>query len=184
MLTTRTHPLTRTAAGGVLALAALSLTACGDTAGPETGTSVEDVQEGDAVEDAAAEDEVVEDEAAATGPYDGLYDSGFYDDLDSYEGMEVTVSADVNEVLSPSSFVIAGTDDTSVDPLLVVGATEVTGLEPALTVAVTGTVSQAFDLVTVEEELGVDLDDARYEEYDQQPYITASSVDTSVVAEQ
>lgn len=168
MLDIRTRPLARTAAGGVLALSTLSLVACGDTAGPETGTSVEDVQE------------TAEDEAAADGPYD----SDFYDTVPDLEGETVTVSADVNEVISPESFVIAGTDDTSVDPLLVVGATEVTGLAPDLTVAVTGTVHTAFDLPAVEEELGVDLDDALYEDYDQQPYITATGVDTSVAADQ
>lgn len=163
----RTTPLARTAAGGVLALTAMSLAACGDTAGPETGTDVQDIQE-----------------AADDGPYEGPYDRSFSEDLDSYQDEEVTVSADVAEVLSPSSFVIAGTDDTAVEPLLVVGATEVTGLEPDLTVAVTGTVDETFVLAEVEEELGVDLDDALYTAYDQEPYLKATGVDTSVASDQ
>lgn len=165
-----TRPLARTAVAGVFAASALSLTACSeDTAGPETGTDVEDVQEED---------------VAADGPYDGLYDTAFYDDINSYVGEEVTVSADVNEVISPSSITIAGTDDTDVEALLVVSATEGTGLEPDLTVAVTGTVEQAFDLTTVEEDLGVDLDDDLYDAWDQEPYLVASSVDTSVASDQ
>lgn len=176
LATTRTRPLARAAAGTALAIGALSLAACGDTAGPETGTDVEEVQE-------ATEEEAVDD-GPYDGPYEGPYDATFYDNVSDLEGETVTVSADVNEVLPPSSFVIAGTDDTSVDPLLVVSATEATGLAPDLTVAVTGTVHTAFDLAAVEEELGVDLDDALYEEYDQEPYISATSVDTSVAADQ
>lgn len=174
-----TRPLARTAVAGVFAVSALSLTACSeDTAGPETGTDVEDVQEEDVVE------EDVEEDVAADGPYDGLYDTAFYDDINSYVGEEVTLSADVNEVISSSSFTIAGTDDTDVEALLVVSATEVTDLEPDLTVAVTGTVEQAFDLTTVEEDLGVDLDDDLYDAWDQEPYLVASSVDTSVASDQ
>lgn len=63
--------------------------------------------------------------------------------MDNYLGEGVTVSADVNEVVSSNSFIIADTDDTTVDPLLVVGANGVTGLEPDLTVTVTGTVHSA-----------------------------------------
>lgn len=173
LLEHRTRPLVRTAAGGVLAFSALSLAACGDTAGPETGTDVEDVNE-------AAEEE----EVAANEPYEGAYDTGFYDQIPDIEGQTATVSADVNEIIDPSAFTIAGTDDTSVDELLVVSATEVSGLQPDLTVAVTGTVHTDFDLPTVEEELGVDLDDALFEEYEQQAYISATSVDTSVTADQ
>lgn len=154
----------------MFAVSALGLTACGgdDTAGPETGTDVEDIQEED----------------VAAGPYDGVYDSAFYEDIESYEGEEVTVSADVNEIISSTSFTIAGTEDTDVESLLVVSATEVSGLEPDLTVAVTGTVQKAFDLPTVEEDLGVDLDDPLYEAYDQEPYIEATMIDTSVPADQ
>lgn len=159
----RYRPLAKAASVGFIAAAAFGLTACSeDTAGTETGTDVADIQE----EDAAA-------------PYDGPYDSDFYDGVSSYVGDEVTVSADVNEILSPSSFTIAGTDDTDVEALLVIGAGEVTGLETDLLVGVTGTVQQAFDLPTVEEELGVDLDDGLYESYDQEPYIVADGVDTS-----
>lgn len=50
---------------GLLAASTLTLTACGedDTAGSETGTDVEDIQEDDIVEEA----------------HDGAYDTAFYD---------------------------------------------------------------------------------------------------------
>lgn len=126
-----------------MALSTLSLSACGDTAGPEQGADVESVQE----------------EADDTDSYDGPYDGGFYEDVNGYAGKIVTVSADVNRKLGPTSFTIAGTDDTTVEELLIVGADSSTQITEDLTVKVTGTVKTDFDLITFEKDMGVDLDD-------------------------
>jgi hypothetical protein len=156
----------RRALVGIVAASTLGLTACSeDTAGPETGTDVGDIQ-GEGGE--------------ARGPHDGEYDIDFYEDLESYADQEVTVSADVNEVVSPTAFTIAGTDDTTVEELLILGAEDTTVLEPEMTVAVTGTVHPEFVIEDVEQDLGVDLDDALFEVWFQEPYIVAESVDTSV----
>ena len=166
-------PFTKLVIAGTLALSPLAMTACGDdTAGPEEGASVGDIQE----EDADVADETAD-------GYDGVYDTDFYDGVDSYVGEEVTVSAEVNEILTPESFTIAGTDESSVESLLIVGATGSDSLEAGNPVQVTGTVEEAFDLATVEDDLGVDLDDALYEDYDAEPYIMASDVSTSVPEE-
>lgn len=162
----------RLAALSIAPMAAFGLVGCNSTSGPEEGADVEDI----------VEEEPVVDEAD-TGPYDGVYDQGFYDDVDTYVGEEVTVSADVNEILTPKSFTIAGTDDTTVEALLVLHDTELPEVTPGLTVGVTGTVQEAFDLPTVEEEMGVDLDDAAFEDWDGEPYIEATSVDTSLDAD-
>ncbi|WP_422391886.1 hypothetical protein [Arthrobacter sp. N1] len=162
----------RLAALSIAPMAAFGLVGCNSTSGTEEGADVEDI----------VEEEPVVDEAD-TGPYDGVYDQGFYDDVDTYVGEEVTVSADVNEILTPMSFTIAGTDDTTVDALLVLHDTELPEVTPGLTVGVTGTVQEAFDLPTVEEEMGVDLDDAAFEDWDGEPYIEATSVDTSLDAD-
>lgn len=154
---------TRKAAAALLAASTLGLTACSGTAGDEAGTDVEDIVEDDA--------------AAADGPFEGPYDTAFYEDLDSYAGEEVTLSADVNEVITETAFTIAGTDDTTVEALLVVGATEVADLAPEVTVEVTGTVQQAFVLEEAEEELGIDLDDALFDEWEQEPYVVAETVE-------
>lgn len=161
----RTHRLARASAASALVAGALALSACGgDTSGSEVGADVGDI---------VAED----------GPpeaYDGPYDAGFSEAARSYDGQEVTVSANVNEVVSPTSFTIAGTEATDVDPLLIVSPTKVDGLQEGTAVQVTGTVHQAFDLPTVEEGVRVDLDDSLYGSYDQLPYIEATSIDTSV----
>jgi len=172
---TRRRPLAAAAVAGVIAFSGVGLAACGDTAGDETGTSVEDIQEGDAPATSPT---------TAAGTYDGVYDNTFHDGVNDYLGQTVTVSADVNEVVDGNTFTIAGTDDTSVDPLLVTGAKSTSDLEPDLTVKVTGTVQEAFDLATVEDDLGVDLDDDLYDDWDGKPYIVASSVDTSVASDQ
>ncbi|MFH5823465.1 hypothetical protein [Georgenia sp. AZ-5] len=160
----------RLAAAGLAVAAALALAACDedDTAGPETGADAGTQEGADAVVD----------------PYVGPYDTPFYSDINSYSGQEVTVSGDVDEIVSATAFTIAGTEDTDVAPLLVVSTTEVGGLEPDMTVSVTGTVHEAFDLATLEEQAGTDLDDELFDVWDGEPYIDASSVDTSVASDQ
>ena len=173
----------RAAALSIVPVAALGLVGCNSTSGTEDGADVEDiVEEEPAAEEAVAEESVAGDPAVA-GPYNGVYDQTFYDEMDSYVGEEVTVSADVNEILTPMSFTIAGTDDTTVEALLVLHDMELPEVTAGLTVGVTGTVQEAFDLPTVEEEMGVDLDDAAFEDWDGEPYIEATSVDTSLDAD-
>ncbi|WNV77665.1 hypothetical protein [Geodermatophilus sp. DSM 44513] len=158
-------PRSRTARATVATVAAFAtvgLAACGDTAGDEAGADVE---------------EVTEDDAAAAGPYDGAYDSAFYGDVTSYVDEQVTLSADVNEVITPEAFTIAGADDTTVEPLLVVGATGDDQLSPETTVEVTGTVMEGFTVTDVEQDLGIDLDDALFEEYADENYVVADSVE-------
>lgn len=160
-----TNPFARTAVAGIFALSALGLSACGDTAGSEAGTDVQDVQE------------------ETTDGYDGVYDSAFYDDVESYDGEQVTVSAEVDEVLDISAFTIAGTDDTTVEPLLVISTTEAAETEVGRAVAVTGTVHESFDFATVEEEMDFDFDESVFEGWDGEPYIVASSIDDTILPE-
>lgn len=83
----------------------------------------------------------------------------------------------MNEVITPTSFTIAGTDDTSVEALLVVGATGDADLAPETTVEVTGTVPKSLVLADVEDELGADLDDALFADWEKQPYLIAEDVE-------
>lgn len=159
----------RTTVVVVAALSTVGLSACGgDTAGTETGADVEDVA-GD--EPAAGAQEPLAD------PYAGVYDTAFSEGIDSYVGQDVTLSADVDEIITPEAFTIAGADDTTVESLLVVGATGNDQLSPETTVQVTGTVQDAFTITEVEEQLGVDLDDALFTEYEQEPYVMAQGVE-------
>lgn len=175
---TRNEWLKKAGALSILPMAALGLSACsGDTAGPEESTSVEDVVEED---DAAADDVDVD---SAVDPYVGTYDSTFYDDYDSFVGESVTVSAEVNEIISPNAFTIAGTDDTTVDELLIVHNLDAGEVEQGLTVAVTGFVEESFDVASTEEELDIDLDDALFTDWEEERFIDATELDTSVDAD-
>lgn len=163
----------RAAALSILPISALGVTACDGTSGSEEGADVEDV-----VEDEAP---IEDNPDAAADPYEGVYDQTFYDTVNQFLGTEVTLSADVNEVIDPISFTIAGTDDTTVEALLVVRPQNGTApdISPGSTVQVTGTVMEAFNVETVEEELGVDLDEALYEDWEGETYVQASTIDTS-----
>ncbi|MCZ2821285.1 hypothetical protein O2V63_13150 [Modestobacter sp. VKM Ac-2977] len=179
-----TRPLTKLFLAGSLVVAPFTLAACGDdTAGPEEGVTAGDIQEDDGVEaDADAGIDADADVDAGLG-YDGIYDNEFYETSNEYVGQEVTVSATVNEVFDPNSFTIAGTEETSVDPLLIVGADMASALEGGEVVQVTGTVQSGFEEAAVEEELGIDLTDDAYTDFEGQEYIVADNVDTSVPTE-
>ncbi|MGY1669135.1 hypothetical protein [Geodermatophilus sp. SYSU D00710] len=162
----------RVGVAAAVTAASLGLAACGaDTSGTEVGADVEDV-----TEDTGAVEPLV-DEPLAAEPYVGAYDAAFSTDIGSYAGQVVSLSADVAQVVTSEAFTIAGTDDTAVEELLVVGATGDTPLSPETTVRVTGTVRESFEVTEVEEELGVDLDDARFEPWQQEPYVIAEDVE-------
>ncbi|MCK6210407.1 hypothetical protein KZX45_07620 [Georgenia sp. EYE_87] len=108
--------------------------------------------------------------------YDGPYDSAFYQTIAEYDGEEVTVIGRVDEVVSPTSFTMAGTEDTEVGPLLIVDVGAVGGFEPDMVVAVSGIVHEAFDLETVEQRFNTDLDDELHEEWNGGPYIEAVTI--------
>lgn len=106
---------------------------------------------------------------------------------DEYVGQTVVVSADVNDDISPQAFSIAGTDESSVVPLLVLhlededdpeeeGETSFDA-QDGLPVEVTGTVKESFDVMAVEEETGKDLNETALENWSGQPYIKATDVD-------
>ena len=109
----------------------------------------------------------------------GAFDTG-YSDVQNYVGQQVTVSADVNDVISPTAFTIAGTENTTVDELLVLHAQGGPTVTPDSAVQVTGPVRQGFSIPQAEQFVGVDLDDGLFTDWEGQNYIEASSVDTTV----
>lgn len=174
----------KTAAVLTLPFAALTFVGCG-TSGPEEGTTAEEVAEGGDEAAVGEGDEAAVGEGDGAPAYEGPFNSSFDEEAESLVGQEVTVSAEVGSIIEPaSSFTIAGTDDTTVEPLLIVhNQGEMPELEEGLTVGVTGTVQEAFEIVTVEEELGVDLDDTLYTDWEGERYIQANQVDLSVDAD-
>ncbi|MCZ2839536.1 hypothetical protein [Modestobacter sp. VKM Ac-2985] len=163
MLSPSGEPIARASLLGLATALLLGLSGCGEEELVVGGTDVPDVR---------GEDDL-------TDPYTGEYDEEFRADVDVYAGTEVTVSAQVEDVLGPHSFSIVGPDDSSVEPLLVVVPDEVPGLEPGLLVTVAATAANEFDLAEIETQLGIDLEDAQYEEWEDQPFLLATIVEES-----
>ncbi|MFI7481299.1 hypothetical protein ACH9EU_02670 [Kocuria sp. M1R5S2] len=150
----------------VLVAASLGLAGCG-TEGPETGTDVEDVTDGEIVESPAQASE-----GAGEMAYEGEYNQQFQDEVTTYVGEQVTLSAEVSRDLTSDTFEIGG----PVDPLLIVEEQEeLPPVEEEQVVRVIGTVHESFD-VTVVEELGIDPVE-ELDAYEGEPYIRATSAE-------
>lgn len=159
----------RTTAPGraaVALLAAAGLAAgiggCGDSAGPDRGTTLGDLQAEDAPVGGADEADL------AAAPDDTEL---FLPDQASYLGREVTVSGAIVEVFSPQVFVIGEGDLAT----LVTRPDDALTLQPGTTAQVTGTVGP-FVVVDVEEDLGIDLIDGDFREFEGAPYVRAANV--------
>ncbi|MCJ8503749.1 hypothetical protein MRU69_02570 [Kocuria flava] len=171
MTTLARRTTARAGAAALVAVAGLGLAGC-SSEGPETGTDVEDVSEGEVLESSPTPDN----DPTAGDTFVGNYDQDFYDERETYVGQEVTLSAEVGQVIDDDAFVLAGTAENTVDPLLVLYDMDRVDIEEGQVVQVTGTVQEAFDLPTVEDEKQKDLEDDLYADHDQQPYIDATDV--------
>lgn len=141
------------AVAAAAALGMVVLGACG-TAGPETGTDVEDIQ---------------------NDPANDVFTD--FSEVDPYVGQQVTVSAEVSEVLDPTAFTIA---DEAGEALLVLynGSKNI---EPETGIKVTGTVKKEFSVTTAEDFLGVEVDTPDvFGPFGGEPYIEATSIETNV----
>lgn len=178
------NTIVRVSATGALALGALTLAGCAD-ASQDEGTEVEDITEADAVEDESPDDETAGDGEAEAGdvvePYNGRYDADFLGDYDGYLGETVTITAEVEQLVSENAFTVVDPDDASVEELLIVhDGADAESLEEGAVVDVTGEVEEGFDVMTVEDNLSIDLDDEEYDDWADQRYIRADLVEVAV----
>ncbi|TYP90292.1 hypothetical protein [Blastococcus xanthinilyticus] len=152
----------RPAMAGALLSATLGLavlTGCGeDDTSPTTPADV-DVRPAEDLED----------------PYDGAYTEEFRDDLEGYNGLEVSLVGEVERIVSPIAFTLAGTD--GVEPILVVMQEEPGNLAPGQTVAVAAQPWEEFELAEVEEAIGADLPDEAYADWEGEPFLDATIVE-------
>ncbi|MGY1835776.1 hypothetical protein ACI79P_11760 [Blastococcus sp. SYSU DS0510] len=107
-------------------------------------------------------------------PYNGAYDADFREDLDGYEGVEVSLLGQVGRIVSPVAFTLTGDD---VEPILVITDQELADLRPGATVAVAAQPADEFELAGLEEALGTDLPDDAYEEWEGEPFLDAARVE-------
>lgn len=152
---------------------AFGLVACGDendSAGPESGADVEDV--------GSEEGTIGEEEDDAAG-------ADLQAEAERFVGQQVTVSAAVSEMVSPSAFRIGEDTQSSILVLSAPAASfsemgfelDEQMAEDGTIVQVTGTVRR-FDIAAFEEEFGIDYDDALFQEFEGQNVIVADRVTT------
>lgn len=169
----------------MMAFIVVGLAACEtDTAGSEAGADIGDLrdrvagleQDLENVEERVGELEATDTaDEGVPGPDEALAVDDVYAEPESYVGQQVTVSAEVGEILGTNAFTLTG----PTQPLLIVSATGVGDspvVEPSAPVQVTGTVREGFDVVSFEEEAGVELDDELFTDFEGEIYIEASSV--------
>lgn len=155
----------------------LLLGACGDdSAGPDAGVTIGDLEElerrvgvlGDRV------GTLEENEGAAAG-----------EDQPELVGQTVTVSGEVTRTVDTRGFVLSGENGGDLEPfgpeigegILVVSADD-PGVTEGDVVQVVGTVQQ-FAITDFEDELGIDLDNDPYGEFEGQVTLMAQSIDTT-----
>lgn len=109
--------------------------------------------------------------------FDGLYDDAegqnviVADSVDTLTGEDITVAGEVSEVVSDVAFRLAG---VGWDVLILDSA--MGAAEEGEAVQVMGTVRR-FELLTIEEELGTDLDDELYVDFEDQLVLVADSIE-------
>jgi hypothetical protein len=165
----QTRPTTRrVAAVATLVLLALPVSACSQDEGA--------VDTDDAVE--TTDDDPTEPEAGAD-PESLSFDE-VSDDLAGRAGEEVTVTAQVDDVVTDQVFTITSLDGTTLEPIVVVGAETSEVIEADTPIRVTGVVADTFVLTDVEETVGIQLDDEILGNFENRPYLEATHIETDV----
>lgn len=113
-------------------------------------------------------------------PYVGLLDEAFREDLEAYSQQEVTLLAQVEEVLSPRAFsVTSPTGD--VDPVLVVTTPDVRGIdpEPGQDLVIAATPMEDFDARASTDELQLGPDAGELEDWDDDVFLLATILEAA-----
>ena len=159
------RPAMRLIAGAVASAA--TLTACSN--------GVNEPQDPAQVPDVRGEDD-------PTDVFTGAYDAEFREDMSVYTGQEVTLTAQVDELLAPAAFSITSEGGGDVEPLLVIAEDGIEGLQEGWSVTVAATPFDEFDPAEVEGRIDVDLDEDELKEWEGEPYLIASIVEAAAGA--
>lgn len=157
--------LARPVLAAVLAMAGGGLSACGGMDDDNPGAPVHPVE----LPDIRGEEDL--DDA-----YSGLLDVAFREDLEAYEGIEVTLLADVAEEISPRVFTITSPEDGEVEPVLVVAAADAGDVDPqpGEPLLIAATPVKDFDAEAVADELDLQIDPEQVEEWDGEVFLVAT----------
>ncbi|CCG04133.1 hypothetical protein [Blastococcus saxobsidens] len=165
MVKPRSQRLTGPGLAAVMALAGAGLSACGgmdddNPLAPYAPAELPDIRGAEDIDDA----------------YSGLLDPAFREDLDAYEDIEVTLLADVAEVISPRVFTVTSPDGSELEPVLVVATADAGDVDPQAgqSLLIAATPVGDFDAGTVSEDLGMSLDEQQLEEWEDEIYLVAT----------
>lgn len=137
-------------------LVALPLAGCGDTAADTASESTTSAEASESPSPSSDEGGTGIGESADGGAADSS--------LDGKVGQEVSFMAEVEKMIPPNALTVGG-EEIGENPILVVGADLPQDVEVGDSVQVRGTVAK-FDLVGFEDELGIDLVDNEFTDYD------------------
>ena len=159
----RSRPLAGPTLAAVLALAGAGLSGCAEAEAEATAPDLES-----RIPDLRGEGDL--DDA-----YSGVLDADLYEDLSAYAGQEVTLLAEVAEVVSPRAFTVTAPDDAEVGQVLVVATSDAGDTEPEAgsQVLVAATPVDSFEAGVVVEELELEVDAAELAEWDEQTFLVA-----------
>ena len=160
---TRSGPVSLRAAAALLAVAGLALTGCA-TEEDEVGAEIEDP--------GGAPLEPPE----ATEPYVGDYDAAFTETVLDYADQEVSLIGEVDTVVSPVAFTLTAPDDSPIEPLLIIHDPIGNGLTEGAAVEVTGLLREAYNVPSVEENLGGPPGEEVLAHYDGEPFVGEATV--------
>lgn len=106
-------------------------------------------------------------------PYVGYLDSAFREDLDAYSGQEVTVRADVVDVVSERVFTVGSPGDSEVEPVLVLATADAGEIDPqpGESLVLAATPAEDLDVTAAVEELGLEVDPEQLDDWDGETYL-------------
>lgn len=158
---TRSGPISFRGVAAVLAVAGLTLTGCA----AEEEVTIDDDLGGAPLESA----EPVE-------PYVGDYDAAFSETVLDYADQEVSLIGQVDTVVSPVAFTLTALDGSPAASLLVVHDPVGDGLTEGADVEVAGTLREAYNVPTAEENVGEPPGEEVLAHYDGQPFVGEAAV--------
>ncbi len=169
--------------------AAVFLASCGAEQGQQAeGQQAEQGQQEEGQQEGAGAEETVPtgEEEESGGQAIGVSIADVTDNPSEFYGRQITLSGLVTEVVSPNAVAIGGDEFVGGDEVLIVGAQQLQQIVEGIPegepfeiqqqdlVQATGTLRE-FNLTEVEEQVGYDLDDNAFAEFEGEPVLVADS---------
>lgn len=154
-----------------LVLAVGGLAACGDD---DADTTAGVAATAAPTEDAAGAEEAFEDVGVDDLEY-GLQIEEL-DEIARLDRQQITLRGEVGQFLEPAAMTIIGGESAVAEPLLVLAAPAEGELAVGELARVQGTVYGSFNRTNVQEELGIELDEDAFGQFEGQPYILSTEV--------